>query len=97
MSYWVDLTGEKVVVASEIVLVLDWTTGKDLPINREFVSHARACGLMVPGEIPQKSLLVTRDRVYLLPVSTRTIERHMRNEHRFAPKSVITCQRGGRE
>lgn len=58
----------------DIVAILDWRTGRESSGNREMVSCARAHGSLVEdGAGAAKSLVVTRDRVYLARASPRAL------------------------
>jgi hypothetical protein len=57
------------------VLVLDWTIGTESSENREMVSYARAHGFLTESTEPPVSLVVTRSRLFLTPVSAVTLRK----------------------
>lgn len=62
-----------VVNDADIVMVLDWQSGKESPENREMVSYARAHGFLVESGGPPQSLVVTGERLFLTPVTAATL------------------------
>ncbi|MEX0973818.1 MAG: extracellular matrix/biofilm biosynthesis regulator RemA family protein [Bacillota bacterium] len=64
-----------IVNVSEVVMVLDWASGKDSSENREMVSYARAHGFLVEAKDPPQSLVVTEHSLYLTPVSAATLRK----------------------
>lgn len=61
----------------EIVVVLDWSAGRLSAENREMVGYARAHGFLVEaGGLPQ-SLVVTKDKLYLIQVTAATLRKRL--------------------
>jgi len=78
VDFWVEVASGYVFPGEEIVAVVDWRTGKHLPANREFLSCARAHDILVEdGKGLARSMLVTRDKVFLLSPNVRTIAKHL--------------------
>lgn len=71
------LTPREAVGDDEIVAVLDWTRARESPSNREFLSYARAHGLLVEESGAHRSLVVTTDKVFLASVSAATLQRRL--------------------
>ena len=74
------MSRDAVVDRDEIVVVLDWKSGKESPGNREMVSYARAHGCLVgdpSGEA--QSMVVTKDKVYLTRASAATLKARLQS------------------
>lgn len=64
--------------ARDIVAVIDWVSGRMSQENREFVGYARSHGFLIEEEEgPKASLVITRDKVLLLPVSAKSIRKKL--------------------
>ncbi len=74
----VHVTGGQVIEASSIILAIDWGFGKDSPDNRELVAYARAHGFLVDKGFGPGVLIVTSDKVYLLPGSLRSLMQRLK-------------------
>ncbi|HHX28823.1 MAG: hypothetical protein ACOX5Q_08570 [Bacillota bacterium] len=78
MEPWIELGPENVIHAGDIIAVIDWTHGKTIGANRELVGYARAHEFLVEDSGEQKaSLVIARDRVFLLKASTRSIRKKL--------------------
>ncbi|HHY76677.1 MAG TPA: DUF370 domain-containing protein [Firmicutes bacterium] len=77
MAPWIPLDSGHVIHEGDIVAVIDWTQGKASRANRELVSYARAHGFLIEEGNDPKSLVLTRDKVFLLRASTRSIRKKM--------------------
>ena len=66
--------GPGVVVSdAEVVMILDWQSGKASTENRQVVSYARAHGFLVDAGGSPQSLVVTKDKLFLTPVTAATL------------------------
>lgn len=62
-----------VISDAEVVMVLDWQSGKAYSVNRQMVSYARAHGFLVEAGGPPQSLVVTKNKLFLTPVTAATL------------------------
>lgn len=66
-----------VVGAAEVVMILDWQSGRESTENRQMVSYARAHGLLVDAGGPPQSLVVTKEKLFLTPVTAATLGKRL--------------------
>ena len=71
------MTGRPALRPEDIVAILDWASGKESKDNRELVSYARAHGFLSEESEDAKSLVVARDKVFLLRASAPTLRRQL--------------------
>ncbi len=63
----------------EVIVVLDWQIGKGAQENRQMVSYARAHGFLVEAAGPPQSLVVTKEKLYLTPISAATLWKRLQS------------------
>ncbi len=77
MEPWIPLGSKKVIYAGDVVAAIDWTQGKASGANRELVGYARAHGFLSEDGSEPGSLLITKDRVFLLKASQKSIRKKL--------------------
>lgn len=74
---WIALGRDVVVPERDIVVVLDWVSGKESAHNRELVSYARAHGFLVEEGDVRQALVIAGDAVFLTRLSVSALRRKL--------------------
>ncbi len=69
------LKGDQVVDTSTVILAMDWDRAKESSYNKEMASYARAHGFLVDKNLGTGVLLLTSEKMYLLPGSLKSIKK----------------------
>ncbi len=74
---WSYIGAGSVLDAETVVVALDWNSAKKSADNRELVGYARAHGFLSQEHGVPKIMLVTSEKVMLLPGSLRGLKRRL--------------------
>jgi hypothetical protein len=75
---WIELGQENVIASGDIIAVIDWTQAKAGRVNRELVGYARAHGFLTEdAREPKVSLVIAKDRLFLLKSSAGSIRKKL--------------------
>ena len=74
---WSYIGAGSVIDGQTVIVALDWKVAKESANNRELVGYARAHGFLEEEHAEPKIMLVTSERVILLPGSLRSLRKRL--------------------